>query len=340
MSAAAGRPTEAGRRLLGLVSSRLVWLLVALAGASLSAAVNVEKVQYRGRSNAYRLTNGEVELIVTSDVGPRILRYGFVDGENLFKEMSPEEEGRLTAGQEWRLYGGHRIWVGPEEPHYTYAADNSPVAVDASGDELIAAAPVDVAGIQKQISVRLEPSGTGVTVRHRLVNKSRWPLRFAPWALTMMAPGGTAIALFPPRGTHPEHLAPSNPLVMWRFTNLSDPRWGFFEKYLTLRQDPERDHPEKLGLFRAPTVAAYLLDGDLFVKTFDPPATGDYPDMGSSFETFTNDLFLELETLGPVTEVQPDGFADHVETWRLHRGVRVEAWTEAELDRVIAPLLE
>ena len=37
--------------------------------------------------NCYRIANGEVDLVVTSDIGPRIMRYGFVDGQNFFKNI-------------------------------------------------------------------------------------------------------------------------------------------------------------------------------------------------------------------------------------------------------------
>ena len=48
-----------------------------------------------------------------------------------------------------------------------------------------------------------------------------------------------ALRAFPPRGTHPKDLAPTNPLVMWAFSDLSDPRWKFTKKYMVLTQDPE-----------------------------------------------------------------------------------------------------
>jgi hypothetical protein len=47
--------------------------------------VHIEKVSWGGWPNCYKISNGEVELIVTSDVGPRIMRYGFVGGQNLLK---------------------------------------------------------------------------------------------------------------------------------------------------------------------------------------------------------------------------------------------------------------
>jgi hypothetical protein len=157
----------------------------------------------------------------------------------------------------------------------------------------------------------------------------------APWALSMMAPGGVGIAKFPPRGTHPEDLPPTNPLVMWAFTDLSDPRWTFTKKYLVLRQDPSIQVPQKLGLFNEKTVAAYLLGSDLFVKRYDADPSKVYPDFGASYETFTNGGFLELETLGPLKEVEPGKMVEHVERWSLHQGVTIAEWTDAELDRVL-----
>src|SRR5438067_5125995 len=109
-------------------------------------------------------------------------------------------------------------------------------------------------------------TGTGVEVTHRLRNTGLEPCRLAPWALTMMAQGGFGIHGFPPRGTHPEMLAPSNPLVMWAFTNLTDSRWRLLEKYLVLSQDPDNNVPQKLGSFHPLTWGAYLLHGELFVK--------------------------------------------------------------------------
>jgi hypothetical protein len=135
-------------------------------------------------------------------------------------------------------------------------------------------------------------------------------------------------------------LAPTNPLVMWAFTNLADPRWTFLERYLVLRQDPANPVAQKLGTFHPRTWGAYLLGDQLFVKRCD--ALGDptgYPDFGCSYETFTNADILELETLGPLATLQPGESAAHVERWSLHRNVNIGHWEDSELDRVIAPLI-
>ena len=231
----------------------------------MNAEVRIEKTAYHGWPNCYRVSNGEIELIVTSDIGPRIMRLGFPGGQNFFWE---EPAGVGKSGEPaWMKRGGHRVWVGPEDLKYTYPPDNSPIAVKVQGNVLIATEPVEKeTGIEKQIEIRMDATGTGVTVIHRLRNAGIMPLEYAPWALTMMAQGGTAITGFPPRGTHEEYLQPTNPVVMWAYTDFSDPRWKFTTKYVTLRQDPSNANAQKLGTFNPKTWVAYALNGELFIK--------------------------------------------------------------------------
>jgi hypothetical protein len=317
----------------------LVLISVFCVATTMRASVSVEKVEYKGWTNCYRISNGEVELIVTGDVGPRIIRYGFVGGQNLFKEF-PEQLGK-SGEAAFQLRGGDRVWKAPEDPIASWQPDNVPVTVEITPTGVIAREPVEPqTQLQKEIEVSLAPSGSTVIVSHRIANHSLFPLEFAPWALTMMAPGGRVISGFPPRGHHPQNLEATNPLVMWAYTNLADPRWGFTRKYLSLRQDPANSDAQKLGMFNTNTWAAYVLNGEVFVKrtTADPAKT--YPDFGCSFETFTNNEFLEVETLGPLTKVAPGSSVELVEHWGLFRNVKLSAFTDDELDRVLLPLVE
>jgi hypothetical protein len=193
-------------------------------------------------------------------------------------------------------------------------------------------------GLRKKLSITMSPHGA-ITVAHEIENGGKKPRRFAPWALTVMTPGGTAIALFPQRGSHDQFLLPTNPLTMWAYTDFSDPRWRFTKKYLTLTCDPKVTVPQKAGLFNPQTVCAYLLGSHLFTKRYTASPNAPYPDFHCSMELFTNHEFLELETLGPLTEVIPDSAIGHVEYWSLHRNIEVDGLDDSELDRVLLPLL-
>ncbi len=273
--------------------------------------------------------------MVTADVGPRVIHCGFRNGRNLFKNFEDQMGG--TGEPSWMIRGGSRIWIGPEDREASYAPDNAPVEIEVKDGALIATAPVEEGPrVQKQMIVRVD--GSGAEIVHRIRNTSMLPAEFAVWVLTVMAPGGVAVTGFPPRGTHPENLEPSNPLVMWPFRNFSDPRWTFLKKYLVLRQDPAVKTPQKLGHFNSDTWGAYFLDGDLFVKRYRADAAARYPDFGCSFEPFTNEQMLELETLGFVRRVRPGEWIEHVEHWELRHAAAPSAWTDEALDSALGVL--
>lgn len=300
--------------------------------------VRVEKIEYAGWPNCYRISNGSVELLVTGDVGPRVLRYGFIGGQNLFKEF-PEQLGR-SGEDAFQARGGHRLWKAPEDLATTWTADNQPVEIHPYSDGLTAIAPVESAsGLQKEIEIRLAASGSGVTLTHRITNRSAQDQVFAPWALTVMAPGGMAIAGFPARTEYPGNLQPTNPLVMWGYTDLSDARWRFLHKYIALRQDVSRSNPQKIGLFSEHTWACYLLNSELFLKRTHANASATYPDFGCSLEMFTNEEILEIETLGPMRTLRPGESLQHVERWSLHRNVHLAEITDDAVDRSVLPLI-
>jgi hypothetical protein len=301
--------------------------------------IQIQKVNFKGYANSWQVSNGDVEVVVTGDIGPRIMRYGFPGGQNFFKVF--EEQMGKTGEPAWQPRGGHRVWIAPEDPVKSYAPDNEAVQIDVQGDVITATGPVEaITGIEKKLIVKMAPSGTSVEVIHELRNAGREPYRLATWVLTMLAQGGAGIHGFPGRGTHPEMLEPTNPLVMWAFTHLDDPRWRLSRKYLVLRQDPANALPQKLGTHNARTWAAYHLNGDLFVKRYQASEPfSSYPDMGCSFETFTNADFLELETLGPIVMLAPGQSVSHKETWSAHRKVELQSWSDAELDAVVLPLV-
>ena len=301
------------------------------------AEVNVERVAYSGHPNCYRLSNGTVEVIVTTDIGPRVIRYGFIGGENLLAEL-PEMTVETELGT-WRARGGHRLWTAPEHMPRSYAPDNAPVAFTVEGHTIRLVQPVEEAtGVQKELTVSLAEQGTGVTVGHRLTNRGLWAIELAPWALTIMNGGGTVLIPQEPYRSHDEYLLPVRAVALWAYTNLGDPRWRFGPRFIRLSTDASRETPQKIGLANTHGWAGYLREGTLFVKRYpwDPGAT--YPDYGVNTETFTSGTFIELETLGPLVRLEPGASTTHEERWSLFRGVEPSDSDET-LEAALAPLL-
>jgi len=300
--------------------------------------VKMEKVPYGGWPNCIKLSNGQVELIATMDVGPRIIRFGYVGGQNLFKEYK-DQLGK-TGGNKWRIYGGHRLWHCPEDHKRTYYPDNSKITYKWDGRTLKLSQPVETTtGIAKEIEITLDAKTNRVKVLHRLINENLWDVEVSPWALTAMAPTGRIILPQEPYRPHPDYLLAARPVVLWHFTDMSDPRWTWGEKYIQLRQDPTAKTKEKVGMLNKLGWGAYYLNGELFTKRYpyDPDAT--YPDYGCNTETYTDGDMLEFETLGPFAKIPAKGGkVEHLETWYLFKVELGEG--ESEIDKKVLPLIE
>ncbi|MGD0815091.1 MAG: hypothetical protein ABSA83_15940 [Verrucomicrobiota bacterium] len=292
----------------------------------------MQSVSYGGWPRCIRLANQDIELIATTDVGPRIIRLGFVGGPNLFKEFA--EVGQ-TGGEAWRNYGGHRLWHAPEAMPRTYAPDNSPIQHQWDGAALQLNQPTELAtGIQKQIEVKLDPQSNSVTVRHRLANRNPWAVELAPWALSVMQGPGRAIL---PQEPPANDLLPVRPAAFWGYTDMADPRWTWGSKYIQLASDPAATTPQKFGVGNKLGWAAYFRDGQVFIKRFpfDPAMT--YPDFGCNLECYTNGDMLEVESVGPLTKLAPNATVDHVERWFLGKAKIGES--DHEIEQAMAPLL-
>jgi hypothetical protein len=286
----------------------------------------IQEIPYAGWKRNLRIQGQTTELIITLDVGPRIIRYAFHDGKNVFVELPAQLGG--TGEKDWKIRGGHRFWTAPEGDH-SYEIDNSPVTWKKLGDAAVEIIqPASSFGFQKTLRVELGRDEV-VRVTHSLKNTGDKPLQVTPWALSVMAPGGVALipqlrldlhpSEFPEdRVTKPQDFLPNRELILWPFTDLTDGRYAYSEHFLRVTYLPERP-ATKLGL-KLPTGWVAYQNGDvIFAKHFIYDPAQPYPDRGSNFELFTNIEILELESLAPALPLAPGATREHVEHWTLHK---------------------
>lgn len=303
-----------------------------------------ERFSYRGWNNACKLSNGVVELVVTADVGPRIIFYGFCNGENLLHEV--EEDAGKTGGSAFRLYGGHRLWVSPEVER-TYYPDNTPVAVSQHGNATrFTAQREELApgtNLQKELEIELAATGSEVRITQRIRNDDTHSTTLAPWSPTMMGAGGRTILPLSPRiAMDKDHYLPVGVFGIWSFTDFADPRWVLGTAYIQLRHlaNPQGRFKEQMGgIYNSAGWGAYFRKGYLFVKRAAVIRGARYPDFGCNFEVFTNPDFIELETLGPLVELRPGEVVEHVERWWLFADVP-SGENDAWIDSAVVPRVE
>lgn len=141
----------------------------------------MKKVAFQGWKNCVELKSGDFKLIVTTDVGPRVMG-GFV-GKNKHNIFNVDKDLAGTSGaKEWVNYGGHRLWHSPEIKPRTYAPDNSKVTVKElkNGSVSFSAGKEKTTGITKTLMIT-PLGGNKFKIEHHLRNDNMWEIEVAAW---------------------------------------------------------------------------------------------------------------------------------------------------------------
>lgn len=303
--------------------------------------VTIEEVSYGKWGRCVRISNGSIELLATLDFGPRVIKFGYIGRTNMFCEDvntksfkdGPEMDAAFGEGSTWYIRGGHRLWTSPEGDPRSYYPDNEPVSYEVIENGIVLTPPEQKwTQLQEQVKITMCPETDNVTVDHYITNTGAWTVEFAAWGLTVLAENGIEIV---PQPTKDTGLLGNRVLALWPYTKLTDERVFWGDKYITLRQDPSVDRKFKFGINSEHGYAAYILNGDMFIKRFDVNENGVYPDGGMSFETFTCDFMLEMESVGELTKLASGETLSHTERWEMVKDVSGCTDTEDGIEEIV-----
>lgn len=310
--------------------------------------IKFEEKTYKEFGRCMRMYNDYIELYATLDFGPRIIHFSKLGGENMMfndpersfnqdknKELFAEKFGEDLGT--WKIYGGHRLWTSPEGLPRSYYPDNQPVEFIAEGNTLTLIPPAQRYNQQQhQIKIVMSEDSGKVDLYHSIQNIGAWPQKFAPWCLSVLSAGGTEVIPMPNRKTHLLH---NRKITLWDYTKMNDSRVYWGDKYITLTQDKNGDGSFKIGLDSQHGWAAYFNHNDLLIKHFDVVEGAEYPDDGMNFETYTNPLFLEMESLGVYSSIEPGDCATHHESLEIVPDIKFPGIDEDKLCAILDGLV-
>lgn len=289
--------------------------------------VTITEIQYKNFGRCLELKNDTATVVVTLDIGPRIIAYHLNGKENIlledeqrvFFERGESFKEYFGEDKTWYIYGGHRLWSSPESMPHSYVPDNDPVeysVLDSGSDEksVSLTPPPTRTGQQHNIIISLDNDGSRVKVVHSIKNVSGAIVTLAPWPMTVCSAGGVEIF---PQSTKDNGLLSNRRNVFWSYSDINDPRFFLGNKYGTLKQVPDSEGKFKIGMNNEDGWAAYINKGQIFLKNFNMNIDGEYPDFGCNFETFTNGIFLECESLGELKTLKNGQTTSITEEWEL-----------------------
>lgn len=276
--------------------------------------MQAEMTRFEQWERAVRISAGRAEMIVVADVGPRIMSLRVDGGENvLFVDRDGIGRG------EWRIYGGHRIWLGPEA-EASYAPDNAPCEVAIRENEVAIAAPVDgLSLLQKVLVVSVE--GETFRVRNIIRNTGTTLAPCVVWCLTCIR--ADAKVCFP--WGRPGQWVMKK-ICYWQKwcggdhkSDIKSRQWQPGEDLFVIDPTGEEGKVGTSG-WEGWMCATFPRANTTLVKRFAYQEGAAYVDEGCALQCYTCAKFIELESLSPQSVLHPGEAVCHEEQFRIVPG--------------------
>jgi hypothetical protein len=268
--------------------------------------MNIRKTSFDRFTDCYECAIGDTRLVITSDIGPRIVSLEVGKSGNIFFF---DQKGTFGY-QDWRIYGGTRLWLAPETLA-SYEPDNAKCTVHQNNDSITITDEGQGKVVTKSMTVS-EVKGRFL-ISFKATNTSSMPLDFSLWAVTCVAPTGT---VFFPWGSETPGWEMKK-ILYWdswidHSTNVRSPQYEQTRDLFLIKPNGEEG---KVGTGGQGGFIGVTTEGYTFIKKFRRDPLGRYPDDGCACECYTCKAFVELETLSPIYTIMPNASAEFEEEW-------------------------
>ena len=280
---------------------------------------------------ARSLQNDHLRLDYLAEAGPRLIRLMLAGSTDNLLAEAPDVRWPAPFG-EYSLRGGHRLALAPEALELSYVPDDAGLMIEDLPQGVRLIGPTEAAsGVSKSIEIQLHPDRPALTLRHALHNQRAAPIEIAAWAITLLMPGGLAVAPLRAPATLNRH-QPDRQVSLWPYSSWQDKRLSIDDDYVWIDAQPAPAE-FKIGLLGSGWLG-YLRSGVFFLKRFDPQLEYPHPDLNTNTQVYCNSHYIELETLAPLSRLEPGQCSVHVETWEIYRAVDVPPSVEGLSDLI------
>ncbi len=213
----------------------------------------MKKIDFLGLADSYVLSNGLIDLIVPSAIGPRVLSFSVTGGPNLLhaSNFSPPLAAPLPHGGHWMNYS--RFGNSPPQP-----ADNARAGVEVEkGLFRVRQQVEEPAKIIREMEIRLFRGSSQVHITHRIFNQNAWAISLWGWSGTAFPSGGVAI-IPTTSGQRTRSLQVTPP------GNFGDKRLCLYSNCIAIQAPPHSEQPFEATSALVDGYAIYWRSGFLF----------------------------------------------------------------------------
>lgn len=279
--------------------------------------MDIKKIIFDG-IESLEIINGDNRMLITVECGPRIAFFGKVDGKNI---LYWDKEGYQRG--EWRLYGGHRVWLTrpmADESEDTYLPDNARCEYEVLNDKVVIKTPIASNGIVRGMEIKTLANGQFEVVNF-ISNKSNLLYSAGVWSPTCINPEGEkrfAISL----GTDESSWDIVKIAIPRKFGGniipLNDEQISFNNEFMLINP---KGKVSKRCVYSAKGQIAMTSSKDklTFIKTVKSKRNGKYQMDGCNMAIFIgqDNFMVEMETYGEEQALYPEESLRHSETWIL-----------------------
>jgi len=280
--------------------------------------MNCKKVKFFGKE-AIEIKTKTFKIIVLTEVGPRIAFFGKIDSKNL---LFWDNENRSRG--EWKLMGGHRIWVwrvDADESEDAYREDNFPCEVKINKNFITVIGAKDpVFNIKKGLSIKIE-NNNKVYIDNFIINTGDMLYSCGVWSLTCTDPNFRGVKYGIPLGDNSQW--DCFRLVMFK-------KWGgghtshFNDNQIIFTEDMLIVEPKGIETKRMIEAPYGIICMDIpeyqttFIKkiTYIPGAKYPYG-CNLAFYVGPENFMVEMEAMSPSNTLKPGETIHLIETWIL-----------------------
>lgn len=165
--------------------------------------IRIEKVRWREFPDAYRISNGKIELVAVPEFGGRIMSFSFPGGENLLMANRPHcRREMLRQGSSGNFAGGHFMRFQPVHNWLPLdvVLEHAPYSIEfpREGTLLMRSQPSAWFQLRYEYEISLDPAKPECRVIDRIVNLAPYPQELSIWSITRLERDGLVRLALPP----------------------------------------------------------------------------------------------------------------------------------------------